>query len=71
MGVMVKMVTGDQQAIARETTGKLGLGTNILDASGFGDTKNHESAQLAESIEKVDGFAQVFTEQKFHIVDVL
>jgi H+-transporting ATPase len=71
MGVNVKMVTGDQVAIARETAGKLGLGTNILDASGFGDTKHHETAQLAESIEKADGFAQVFPEHKFHIVDVL
>jgi H+-transporting ATPase len=71
MGVNIKMVTGDQMAIARETAGKLGLGTNILDASGFGDTKHHETAQLAESIEKADGFAQVFPEHKFHIVDVL
>jgi H+-transporting ATPase len=71
MGVNVKMVTGDQVAIARETAGKLGLGTNILDASGFGDTKHHETAYLAESIEKADGFAQVFPEHKFHIVDVL
>jgi H+-transporting ATPase len=71
MGVNVKMVTGDQVAIARETAGKLGLGTNILDAVGFGDTKHHETAQLAESIEKADGFAQVFPEHKFHIVDVL
>jgi H+-transporting ATPase len=71
MGVNVKMVTGDQLAIARETALKLGLGTNILDASGFGDTKHHETAQLAESIEKADGFAQVFPEHKFHIVDVL
>ncbi len=71
MGVKVKMVTGDALAIARETAGKLGLGTNILDASGFGDTKVHETEQLAESIEKADGFAQVFPEHKFHIVDVL
>jgi H+-transporting ATPase len=71
MGVNVKMVTGDQVAIARETAGQLGLGTNILDAGGFGDTKHHEAAQLAESIEKADGFAQVFPEHKFHIVDVL
>jgi len=71
MGVNVKMVTGDQLAIAQETAGQLGLGKNILDASGFGDTKHHETAQLAESIEKTDGFAQVFPEHKFHIVDVL
>ena len=71
MGVNVKMITGDQLAIGRETAGQLGLGTNILDASGFGDTRHHETAQLAESIEKADGFAQVFPEHKFHIVDVL
>ena len=71
MGVSVKMVTGDALAIARETAKKLGMGTNILDASGFGDTKRHETAALAESIEKADGFAQVFPEHKFHIVDVL
>lgn len=71
MGVNVKMVTGDQLAIARETAGQLGLGVNILDAGGFGDTKHHETAQLAESIEQADGFAQVFPEHKFHIVDVL
>jgi H+-transporting ATPase len=71
MGVQVKMVTGDQVAIARETARQLGLGTNILDASGLGDTKHHETAQMAETIEKADGFAQVFPEHKFHIVDVL
>jgi H+-transporting ATPase len=71
MGVSVKMVTGDQIAIARETARQLGLGTNILDACGLGDTKHHESAQSAEAIEKADGFAQVFPEHKFHIVDVL
>ncbi len=71
MGVDVKMVTGDQLAIARETALQLGMGANILDASGLGDTKHHETAQSAEAIEKADGFAQVFPEHKFHIVDVL
>jgi H+-transporting ATPase len=71
MGVNVKMVTGDAIAIARETARKLGLGTTILDAGGFGDTKHHETTQLAQSIEQADGFAQVFPEHKFHIVDVL
>ncbi len=71
MGVSVKMVTGDALAIAQETAKKLGMGANILDASGFGDSKRHETAALAESIEKADGFAQVFPEHKFHIVDVL
>jgi H+-transporting ATPase len=71
MGVNVKMVTGDQVVIAREIAAQLSLGTNILDADGFGDTRHHETAQLAESIEEADGFAQVFPEHKFHIVEVL
>ena len=71
MGVKVKMVTGDALAIAKETAKKLDMGTNILDASSLGDVKKQESAEVAESIEKADGFAQVFPEHKFHIVDVL
>jgi H+-transporting ATPase len=71
MGVVVKMVTGDALAIAQETANKLGMGTNILDASGFGDSRHRASAKLGKSIESADGFAQVFPEHKFHIVDVL
>jgi len=71
MGVKVKMVTGDALAIAQETARKLGMGIAILDASGLGDVKHQETTAVAESIEKADGFAQVFPEHKFHIVDVL
>jgi H+-transporting ATPase len=71
MGVKIKMVTGDAIAIAQETAKKLGLGTNILDASILGDDDHQETAKVTESIEKADGFAQVFPEHKFHIVDVL
>jgi H+-transporting ATPase len=71
MGVNVKMVTGDQLAIGTEIAGQLGLGKNLLDASGFGDARHHETAQLAQAVEQADGFAQVFPEHKFHIVDVL
>jgi len=71
MGVKIKMVTGDALAIAQETAKKLDMGANILDASGLGDSKKQEDAAVSESIEKADGFAQVFPEHKFHIVDVL
>jgi H+-transporting ATPase len=71
MGLKVKMVTGDQLAIAKEIARQLELGTNILDASAFGDTKHHETGQMADTIEQADGFAQVFPEHKYHIVDVL
>jgi H+-transporting ATPase len=71
MGVEVKMVTGDQLAIAQETARQLGMGTNILDATVLRDSKNEQSAQSVKSIEKADGFAQVFPEDKYNIVDVL
>ncbi|WP_315915113.1 plasma-membrane proton-efflux P-type ATPase [Arthrobacter sp. lap29] len=71
MGVEVKMVTGDALAIARETAVKVGLGANILDAAGLGEVQKTESATTAESIERADGFAQVFPEHKYHIVEVL
>ena len=71
MGVTIKMVTGDALAIAVETAKKLGMGTNILDASGLGGTKHQASATLVKEIEGADGFAQVFPEHKFHIVETL
>jgi H+-transporting ATPase len=70
MGVKVKMVTGDQIAIARETSRQLGLGTSILDAATLGDMTHVDDAE-SQAIEKADGFAQVFPEHKFHIVQVL
>ena len=71
MGVKVKMVTGDALAIAHETAQKLGMGTNILDASSLGDEKQKKTAAVAQAIDSADGFAQVFPEHKFHIVDDL
>jgi H+-transporting ATPase len=71
IGVKVKMVTGDQLAIARETAVKLGMGTNILDASSLGDLKQDAPSAVIDSIETADGFAQVFPEHKYHIVEDL
>jgi H+-transporting ATPase len=71
MGVKVKMVTGDAIAIAQETAKTLGMGTGIVDADGLGDVKKDATDDEAKSIEEADGFAQVFPEHKYHIVDVL
>lgn len=71
MGVKIKMVTGDALAIGQETARKLDMGTNILDAASLGDVKKQETKSVTESIQNADGFAQVFPEHKFHIVDVL
>jgi len=71
LGVRVKMVTGDQVAIARETAKTMGMGSDILDAATLGDVDKKPSKAAADAIEQADGFAQVFPQHKFHIVEVL
>ena len=71
MGIELKMVTGDALAIARETAKTLDMGADILDGASLGDSKHDETNATAKSIEQADGFAQVFPEHKFHIVDTL
>jgi H+-transporting ATPase len=68
MGVDVKMVTGDHIAIAKEISSQMGLGTNIVPASSILDKPEKEAEQ---AVEEVDGFAQVFPEHKFRIVELL
>jgi H+-transporting ATPase len=71
MGIDVKMVTGDQIAIAREIAQRLDLGTNILDAGQLQDGDSGGGGHLAEEVEAADGFAQVFPEHKYRIVEAL
>ena len=73
-GVSVKMVTGDDVAIAKQIAGDLGLGQNIQPATDLftGDvTKGAIPADVAEKIEAADGFARVFPEHKYAIVRAL
>ncbi|KAI8565846.1 hypothetical protein RHMOL_Rhmol03G0292500 [Rhododendron molle] len=74
LGVNVKMITGDQLAIAKETGRRLGMGTNMYpSASLLGNHKDESIAGLPieELIEKADGFAGVFPEHKYEIVKKL
>ncbi|GMI84408.1 H(+)-ATPase 5 [Hibiscus trionum] len=71
LGVNVKMITGDQLAIAKETGRRLGMGTNMYPSSSLlGQDKDASVASLPvdELIEKADGFAGVFPEHKYEIV---
>lgn len=73
-GVNVKMITGDDTAIAIETCRQLGLGTNILNAADvFPKDMDPDNVpdDIAETIEKADGFARVFPEHKYAIVKAL
>ncbi len=68
MGVKTKMVTGDHVAVAKEIAREVNLGTNIVPASSFLD-KSDRQAQVI--VDNADGFAQVFPEHKYHIVELL
>ncbi|WVQ73411.1 plasma-membrane proton-efflux P-type ATPase [Cryptococcus sp. DSM 104548] len=70
LGVKVKMVTGDQLAIAKETGRRLGLGDHMYPAKVLkdGPEAGGKHANLDEMIMDADGFAGVFPEHKFEIV---
>lgn len=73
-GVSVKMVTGDDTAIAKETARQLGLGTNIIAAADLFPKDmdpDHVPSRIADAIEQADGFARVFPEHKYAIVKSL
>jgi H+-transporting ATPase len=73
LGLSVKMLTGDAVGIARETSRQLGLGTNVYNAeklglSGGGDMPGSE---VYDFVEAADGFAEVFPQHKYAVVDIL
>ncbi len=68
LGIQVKMMTGDNLAIAKQISQKLGLGTKIIKAEKMQDLKHDQLEDIAETS---DGFAEVFPEHKFTIVKAL
>ncbi|WJX85889.1 Plasma membrane ATPase 1, variant 3 [Trifolium repens] len=70
LGVSVKMITGDQLAIGKETGRRLGMGTNMYPSSSLlGENKDQlGSVSIDDLIENADGFAGVFPEHKYEIV---
>lgn len=68
MGVNVKMVTGDHIAIGKEVAKEVGLGTNIILPDAFAEKSDRIAKKV---IEEADGFAEVFPEHKFNIVESL
>jgi H+-transporting ATPase len=70
LGVKVKMVTGDQLAIAKETGRRLGLGDHMYPAKVLkdGPAPGSKHSNLDDMILDADGFAGVFPEHKYEIV---
>ncbi|KAF2836420.1 plasma-membrane proton-e [Patellaria atrata CBS 101060] len=70
LGVPVKMLTGDAIAIAKETCKMLALGTKVYNSEklihgGLSGTTQHDL------VERADGFAEVFPEHKYQVVEML
>ncbi|KAF2864441.1 plasma-membrane proton-e [Piedraia hortae CBS 480.64] len=70
LGVPVKMLTGDAIAIAKETCKMLALGTKVYNSTklihgGLSGTMQHDL------VERADGFAEVFPEHKYQVVEML
>jgi H+-transporting ATPase len=72
-GVEVKMITGDQTAIAKEMCRELGMGTNILNTDVLRDAalRVNNSAKLGAVVMDCSGFAEVMPEDKFDIVECI
>lgn len=68
LGIRPFMLTGDNQAIAREIAGQVGIGTRIHSAKELNGLSGEEQLKL---IENSDGFAEVYPEDKFKIVHLL
>lgn len=70
LGVPVKMLTGDAIAIAKETCKMLSLGTKVYNSEklihgGLTGSVQHDL------VERADGFAEVFPEHKYKVVEML
>ncbi|OUM53205.1 hypothetical protein BVG19_g2470 [[Candida] boidinii] len=73
LGLRVKMLTGDAVGIAKETCRQLGLGTQIFDAErlGLGGGGDMAGSELYDFVENADGFAEVFPQHKYNVVEIL
>ena len=70
LGLKVKMLTGDAIAIAKETCTMLNLGSKVYNSeklihSGLSGSTQHDL------VERADGFAEVFPEHKYQVVEML
>jgi H+-transporting ATPase len=68
LGIMPKMLTGDNIAIAKEVAQQVDIGEKI---SRMSDIVNLAESDQAKIIEEHDGFAEIYPEDKFRVVKLL
>ncbi len=72
LGLNVKMVTGDDVAIGDQIAKQLGMGDHLVVASDvFKDGVTTVSPEIAEAVERADGFGRVYPQHKYEIVKSL
>ncbi|GBG30539.1 Plasma membrane ATPase [Hondaea fermentalgiana] len=70
LGVSVKMITGDQVAIGKETARRLAMGVNFHNAKIL-RSEFVEGIPIVDIVEEADGFGEVFPEDKYRCVEIL
>ena len=73
LGLKIKMLTGDTVGIAKETSRQLGLGENVYNSErlGLGGGGDMPGSAIYDFVEAADGFAEVFPQHKYNVVDIL
>jgi len=67
-GLSVKMLTGDALPIAQEIGRDVGIGDRIVKVSELKELEKSNPLKAVELVEKSDGFAEVYPEDKYLIV---
>jgi len=68
LGLDIKMLTGDALPIAREIARELGLGDRV---TRIADVKKSSGKEIVRQVEGSDGFAEIYPEDKYLIVESL
>jgi H+-transporting ATPase len=75
LGLSIKMLTGDAVGIAKETCRQLNMGNNIFSIKRlmYPNTTclRMTGSQFNDFVEAADGFAEVFPQHKYMVVDIL
>jgi H+-transporting ATPase len=65
LGISIKMITGDNRAVAVQIANEVGLGNNIVDINSGAFDKD---ADLVKTITDADGFSGIYPKDKYTIV---
>jgi H+-transporting ATPase len=68
LGIKLKMLTGDNIAVAKEIARQVGIGDKIYRVSGLASQGEAEQAKI---LDEYDGFAEIYPENKYRIVKLL